>query len=48
LAFKPGQQWVVLADVTRPATVFPKEKTEKTEKSEKKNKKNKKDQPETP
>ncbi|MDA2989625.1 MAG: DUF3048 domain-containing protein [Actinomycetota bacterium] len=42
LAFKPGQQWVVLADVTRPASVFPKEKTEKTEK------KNKKDQPETP
>ena len=23
IAFKPGQQWVVLADETRPATVFP-------------------------
>lgn len=36
LTFKPGQQWVVLADVNRPATLFPEAK---------KAKKNKKDQP---
>lgn len=32
LAFKPGQQWIVLADRTRPATFFPEAKVKKDKK----------------